>query len=102
VSFVVNGGITTRSGVAPGHAASCMRVYADSYLLSPQVSVGAFDENLTAGMNLADVSFFWADNGGTWERTNVDNLGTVALADVSQAWAANGKFNTSAPATLCP
>lgn len=110
VSFVVNGGITTRSAVQPGHSAACMKIFADSYSLTPGavpsvagIDVGAFDENLLAGMNLADVSAFWADNGGNWQRTNVDGIGaTVALADVSQAWAANGKFNTSAPVTLCP
>jgi len=102
VSFVVNGGISTRAGATPGHAAACMKVLADSYPLTPQVSVGAFDQNLLAGMNLSDVGFFWADNGSNWERSNVDNLGVVALADVSAAWGANGKFNTSAVATLCP
>jgi len=99
VSFVVIGGISTRTS----HATGCAKVYADSYLLG-SVNVGAFDQNDLAGMTLADVSFFWGDNGSSAERSNVNDSAaapTVTLADVSFAWGANGKFNTSG-SPLCP
>jgi hypothetical protein len=99
VSFVVTGGITNRTS----HAAGCCKILIDSYLVG-SLNVGAFDQNNLAGMTLADVSFFWADNGSSAERSNVNDsqtAPTVTLADVAFAWAANGKFRASG-ASLCP
>lgn len=99
VSFVVVGGASTRTD----HVAGCAKVYADGYLLG-SLGVGTFDQNNTGGMSLADVSYFWGDNGsGSFhDRSDIDGNGTLSLADVSYAWGANGHAFTNSGATLCP
>jgi hypothetical protein len=99
VTFVIIGGASARSDHPPG----CARVYVDSYDFGT-LNVGAYDQNSTGGMTIADIGWFWSDLGsGTFhDRSDLDGDGYLSLADLAWAWNALGHPFDSSGQQLCP
>jgi len=103
VSFVIIGG----RSAAVAHAVNCAKAYADSYLLSPSLGVGAYDENNAGGVTLADLGLWGTDyfGGANPDRSDYNGAGGVTLADLGLWGSTYFGGRSAASATggvLCP
>jgi hypothetical protein len=99
VSFVVIGGLANRGG----HPERCAKLYFDGYLVG-SLAVGAFDQDDSGGMTLADIAWFWNELGSASAHAGSDLSGNgyVTLADVALAWSALGHPFDRSGQPVCP
>jgi len=86
--FRIVGAASNPTGHAPGASTACARVTADGILLGT-MSVGAFDQDGSSGVNPTDASICFSDsldffmNGSYVGRSDYNNSGTINPVDIS-------------------
>jgi len=93
-TFTIVGGANNAAGNAPGYTGTslcstqqtlgCAKVYADGILVGV-VAVAAYDQNLSGGVNPADISAWLGDAFGDFHgRSDFDGDGALTPSDLSR------------------
>jgi hypothetical protein len=109
--FIVLGGASNPTGATPGYTAqgfcqsvpTCAKVYADGFLLA-SIAVSTYDQNMSGGVNPADVSAWLGDifSGQYFGRSDYDANGLLSPVDLSKLLGVSlNHRSTSSSAAYC-